>query len=357
MIKIQEHLAIVDPDGFLDSLAEELWNSLNPKLATGKAYKKISLIEKCRKYSKETSEAEYVKVYANEDTVFAARQKQFFDYLLANSANKLKQIIISRPTNFSSIITDLYNIIQPNDLYTGVPGNYQQTSFGKLLSEKIFDYASFRSSEYCKKLFSRIGFDSIYCPYCNDNQLNIIKLNSNSTQETKYKAYLDLDHFYPKSRHPYFATSFFNLIPSCHSCNSTDKGDKPFTIETQIHPYHESFDDFYTFKVSLTSLLGDSIDITEIKNLNLKPLDTTLSDLNLEARYSVHLGQAQKLIEYFLNYKHNIGTEGEACFKEAIFSLNGGIPVEKKAILKHRLGKLNRDLLKQVDINNILNLQ
>ncbi len=28
----------------------------------------------------------------------------------------------------------------------------------------------------------------------------------------KLKAYMDLDHFYPKSLHPYFALSFFNLI-------------------------------------------------------------------------------------------------------------------------------------------------
>ena len=44
MIKIQEHIDRIDVEDYLDTLTEELWNELNPKVASGKRYKVISLI-------------------------------------------------------------------------------------------------------------------------------------------------------------------------------------------------------------------------------------------------------------------------------------------------------------------------
>jgi hypothetical protein len=29
----------------------------------------------------------------------------------------------------------------------------------------------------------------------------------------------EIDHFYPKDKYPFLAVSFFNLIPSCLTCN------------------------------------------------------------------------------------------------------------------------------------------
>ncbi|TCL67476.1 hypothetical protein EV196_10232 [Mariniflexile fucanivorans] len=43
----------------------------------------------------------------------------------------------------------------------------------------------------------------------------------------------ELDHYYPKSLYPYFGVSFYNLIPSCQSCNGLGvKGENdPFSIK------------------------------------------------------------------------------------------------------------------------------
>lgn len=356
MIKIQEHLNRIDAEAYLDTLAESLWISLNPKFKTKKGYKPNSLIEKCKKYRTQTKNIAYQKKYAHNDLNETNRQKAFFVFLLASKAAQLKRLIISRPNQFAAIKGDIFNILQLSDLISGVPGNYSQTPFGILLSETILNYKAFRGADFCKELFTKIGFDSTSCPYCNDNKLNIVKLKSNSSPVTKLKAYLDLDHFYPKSHHPFFAVSFFNLVPTCHDCNSGDKGDKPFTIETHIHPYYEAFDDFYKFKISLTALLGDPIDNIEIERLPGKPLDVTLTNLNLVARYNNNLPQVQKLVKYFIDYKHNIGTANENLFVDAIFNLNSGIPKDRKDILKSQRGKMSRDTLKQIDIANILNL-
>jgi len=44
------------------------------------------------------------------------------------------------------------------------------------------------------------------CPYCNRNTIYNLKNNTKRTSE--------LDHFYPQSKYPYFALSFYNLVPS-----------------------------------------------------------------------------------------------------------------------------------------------
>jgi hypothetical protein len=356
MIRIQEHLNIVDADLFLDTLAEGLWDSLNQKLLRGIGFKQNSLINKCKKIKKKTKLKSYLKKYASNNPIVCKRQKDFFDFLLASNAGQLKRIVVSRPNQFLQIKADIYKILEEGDIYTIVGGGYQQTQFGKLLSEKIFNYKAFRGSNFCKELFSKIGFKSTTCPYCNDNKLNIIKLRTKTSNAIKQKAYLDLDHFYPQSQHPFFAVSFYNLVPTCHDCNSNDKKDKSFAIETHIHPYHEAFDNFYRFRISLRVLLGDPFDKIDIEKLPGKPLDKTLDDLNLEARYNTNLLQGQNLVKYFLDYKHYIGTETENAFMDAIFKLNGGIPKDRKDILKFQRGKMNRDILKLIDIGNVLEL-
>lgn len=356
MIKIQEHLNRVDADQYLDSLAEELWNELNPKVKSGKKYKVASLIEKCKKYAAESATAAYRMEYANNDVAAAARQKSFFDLLIQNDAAFLKSIIISRPNHFAALKTNISLRINQADIFIGTPGNYSQTAFGKLLSEKIFDYSAFRSSEFCKKLFAKIGFDNATCPYCNNRKLDIVTIRSNSSPATILRAYYDIDHFYPKSLNPFFAVSFFNLIPACHDCNSAEKRSLPFSIATHIHPYHEAFDDFYEFEVPNKCLIGDPIDIILIKSKNNKPLDRTIDDLQLSDRYQSNLSEANKLLTFILNnWKKHMGTENESVFIDAIFNLKN-VPKERTKILNSLQGKMNRDILKQIDIANVLGI-
>lgn len=353
MIKIQEHLDRVDAEAFLDALAEKHWKELNKMLANGKGYRKNSLIEKCKKFSKQTKLKSYRNKYAGSCLATAKRQKIFFDFLLATKASELKRLVVSRPSDFAAIKIDIFNILQPNDLFTGTVGNYSQTPFGFLLTDVIFNYKAFRGSDFCKELFKSLGFESTTCSYCNDNKLNIVKLKSSSSRATKLKAYLDLDHFYPKTLNPFFAITFFNLIPVCHDCNSGDKGDKPFSIETHIHPYLEAFDDNYKFKISLTVLLGDPLDSIEIQKLPTKPLDITLNDLNLNARYANNFKAVNKLVDLFWKNKKHIGSEFENDFKELLLN---DIPIERRNMLKHQRGKMNRDILRQIDITNVLGI-
>lgn len=69
------------------------------------------------------------------------------------------------------------------------------------------------------------------CPYCG---MEIIK----PTNRTKKQ----IDHFFPKSKYPFLALSYYNLIPSCDTCNeSPNKGIKnPLDVSKNgeiMHPY------------------------------------------------------------------------------------------------------------------------
>ncbi|TDP02195.1 HNH endonuclease domain-containing protein [Flavobacterium sp. 245] len=347
MIKIQEHLNRGDADIFLNKLAKEHWLALNPRLKNNSGYTSNSLIEKCKKFYIASSTPLYIKKYANSDNSIAARHKKFFLLLKKDRFKFLKKLITGRLDDFTAIQVEIFKILNPNDLFTTKGRKINQTLFGKLISEELLNYKYFRGSDNCKNLFLNLGFKSATCPYCNYNKLDI------TTISKKNKAYLDLDHFYPKSLNPFFALSFFNLIPSCHSCNSSDKSDIPFSIQTQINPYYESFEDIYKFKISLVKLLGNSMDNIEIQNIS-KPLDTSCNDFNLVRKYNNNIASAENLIDLFLKYnKQYIGTSNENSFIELIMK---DIPVNRRDILKFPKAKLNRDILQQIDINNVLGI-
>lgn len=73
------------------------------------------------------------------------------------------------------------------------------------------------------------------CLYCNRNYV-VTVMPSNKIIRP------ELDHFFPKSIHPILALSFYNLIPSCHICNSNLKGKINFNLDDYFHPYMSDFD-------------------------------------------------------------------------------------------------------------------
>lgn len=56
------------------------------------------------------------------------------------------------------------------------------------------------------------------CPYCNINNLDIIEVDL-SGGEKKISAKCELDHVLSQAQFPLFESSFWNLVPICHTCN------------------------------------------------------------------------------------------------------------------------------------------
>ena len=100
-------------------------------------------------------------------------------------------------------------------------------------------------------LTQRLGVNT--CPYCNRSPIHTV---FDSLESNKELIRPTLDHFYPKSKNPFLALSFYNLIPSCYYCNSSLKGKTDMDESTHLNPYIDGFGDDAKFSASL---LGDSL--------------------------------------------------------------------------------------------------
>ncbi|QFR48295.1 hypothetical protein FJR48_00570 [Sulfurimonas lithotrophica] len=103
--------------------------------------------------------------------------------------------------------------------------NYIKTEYSNFITKDKIEYHGYILA---KKLNINV------CPYCNRNYTFTV-INDKEISRPEF------DHFYSKEKYPILALSFYNLIPSCHICNSTLKGREEFSINSHIHPYLESF--------------------------------------------------------------------------------------------------------------------
>ena len=104
----------------------------------------------------------------------------------------------------------------------------------------IFNYDTFTDSrkDFAYELTRKL--DVSICPYCNREFIFTVEIPQE--RDTKKKCIIrpELDHYYPQSKFPLLALSFFNLIPSGHICNSNIKHDKELDFKSDLHPYVES---------------------------------------------------------------------------------------------------------------------
>ncbi len=89
--------------------------------------------------------------------------------------------------------------------------------------EKFFSQGKNKKNYSAYEFVEKLGLDT--CPYCNRNYTFVVR---------KGKLRPEIDHFYPKTIYPYLAVNFFNLIPSCQTCNKTKSNNMNFDW---INPY------------------------------------------------------------------------------------------------------------------------
>lgn len=134
------------------------------------------------------------------------------------------QLLNLKPSEFSTKKNE-FDTIYVIDGINGSPS----TNFAKKVVEAL-RYEAYRDSQY-PKILHELGWNLKACFYCNyAGTLTVLK------NIKQYKTYYDLDHVLPKSIYPFLATSFFNFIPCCTSCNRSKSNQ---TI-TALNPFYES---------------------------------------------------------------------------------------------------------------------
>ena len=175
---------------------------------------------------------------------------------------------------------------------------YLKKSYSKIdakLRRKIIDLKNVSVCPYCNRNYINSTYKMLHCDNCNqdlfvidevENECPSCKQEINCQTEVVNTA--QLDHFFSKDSYPLFAVSFYNLIPSCYSCNHV-KSNK----NLEYSPYDTSFplDDVkFTY-------IPKSVDEIKIKIVSYDiNFENGIRDLGIEELYQSHIDVVNELI-------------------------------------------------------------
>ena len=175
---------------------------------------------------------------------------------------------------------------------------YLKKSYDKIDSElrkKIIDLKNVSVCPYCNRNYISSTYKFLQCNNCNQELLVIdgtekecpgCKQEINS--QTKVVNTAQLDHFFPKDSYPLFAVSFYNLIPSCYSCNHVKSNQ-----DLEYSPYDTSF----PFEDVKFTYIPKSVDEIKIK-IDSHDIDfkNGIRILGIEELYQSHIDVVNELI-------------------------------------------------------------
>lgn len=146
-------------------------------------------------------------------------------------------------TRISYILTakpeELENELKKFQAFSKTVNSKKEVRTRKKIVDFLFSYSSFSKVTKTKydayDLCKNLGVEA--CLYCNRNFIQTVIYNDDKIIRP------ELDHFIPQVNTSLLKVSFYNLIPSCHFCNSSLKGKISFNLKEYFHPYYGSFDD------------------------------------------------------------------------------------------------------------------
>ncbi len=276
--------------------------------------------------------------------------KAFLDsYLKSVDVEKIKNGLCD--IKYKNIIDNLEEIITTNNISKYIKiWNYCYSKKEKKEIEEAFDYAGHRKKPDFMEHFKKLNIKS--CPFCNNNYIYFYEEGAK-----KFNTLATLEHYYPKSKYPHLSLSFYNLIPSCNTCNSKFKGNE--THEGKIlHPYFEDFNDKAKFSISVGSLpVNKTIELEVNLKSNDERCNTSIERFQLDKIYKQHndiakeiWNKAQVYNESQIEELYNSFYEKLGYSKEDVENMIFCNYLHKDDIHKRNHSKLTQDILKQFDL-------
>lgn len=134
------------------------------------------------------------------------------------------------------------------------------------------------------------------CTYCNREYTFVYRRKGKGMVP-------QFDHWFPKEKNPLLAISFYNLIPSCGTCNSIKSNNK-FNLKDHLHPYVDmNISDSYKFDYWFKKAHVPQILLRNNLLLNNKGKNT-FDALNLLFIYKGHSDKELKDL-YDLRFKYS----------------------------------------------------
>lgn len=216
--------------------------------------------------------------------------------------------------------------------------------------EDIFDYGKFskkRNKQYdIYDLAEKLDIPT--CPYCNRMYTKTVigELGEKIIRP-------EFDHWFPKSQYPLLALSFYNLIPSCHICNSNVKGKTEFKLDTHFHPYNPSSNLKATFSYNHKSYDDYKIKINTKDDFSYNSVEA----FQLENIYQAHEDEVKDLIKIrqaysdkYIDILNNSLEKKIHLSKEEVYRLAFGVHYEDDKFDRRPLSKLKKDILTELGI-------
>lgn len=242
--------------------------------------------------------------------------------------NNLEEILIGNPIVLYKLNAQVSNRMRKDDIYLKNILNY------KWFSDKTKRYCIYHLA---------VNLDIDTCVYCNRTYTKTVSKKTKSTRPV-------FDHWFPKSKFPFLALSFCNLIPSCKVCNSDMKGSEVFNLSNSYHPYIDNFTDIrFSFKLEPNNKCVPIAQASSKKGIKF------LNDFGLTDIYQSHSDEITDLFllkkKYGSNYLKSLKSLFRGASSESeIYRLAFGTYIEDANFKKRPLSKLKRDILKELAI-------
>ena len=253
--------------------------------------------------------------------------------------NSLKDLIVLNPYELSNYVS------QQNNTHSSF---INLTHDDNIILKNIFVSHGYEKGLKKWDFINRIKVDT--CPYCNRNYIYTTSRNKKIKPE--------IDHFYPKSKYPQLALSYYNLVPSCKSCNGFGAKEEkdPFT-EDLINPYLLQMDDFvFTHKIKNIAIINPLVGKSDVKIHFKSALQGHLKVFNLKDLYELHHDHALELIikkrlKYSKKYRDYLSSyKGLQFSKSEIDRMILGNYALEKEQHKRPLSKLYQDIGRELGL-------
>lgn len=297
------------------------------------------------------------------DSYKSANFNELINFVI--NENRLEQILQGTPDVLKSIHDELVLLI--NHLY------HPQTFDDYLVTTKkdkiglgqihkfvedikaVFNYDWFNSLEPSEQYSTYTLTKNLKvrsCIFCN-RTFTVTRVSTSKGKLMKPQ----LDHWYPKSKFPLLAISFYNLIPCCTYCNSSVKGDNELNLQDHIHPYIlETISDDFSFGYYHEKTINDYvIYIKKSKTASGKSI-RTLKELKIDQMYNAHIMELEDMIKLKKAYSKEYIKNMAAFFPESglsereTFRILFGIENEIKNYHLMPMSKFKNDILCELGI-------
>jgi hypothetical protein len=288
------------------------------------------------------------------------------------------QLSIKQKIHNSRLSIDIKNYLNKNlqDVITGSPirllelHNEFNDSFDYLnlvllknQIKNIFSYKNFINKNTIPYNAYNLmeNIDIRVCPYCNRDYTITVK-NGSKINEQIIRP--EIDHFFSQTDYPLLSLSFYNLIPSCHICNSVIKGKKnELTLENSAHPYIHQINQLYNFTVKPLNSSGflfgnkgvDAKIIYNEEDYEYLRAKKNLEFFKIEEIYKCHSEEIQDLVNlayaYNKSYLDSLIKQYHLNISEdEILRFVFGIYIDEASSYKRPFTKLKKDILKEMGI-------